>query len=532
MKNRILALLLIMCLSGTMTPALAEDAISMDEGIEAPVPEVSEDDAAILLEDTDTTEDDDEPEAPVEVTEIEEPLSDAISAESAAAPLSVVGHARVIEAVGVYDDASELIRESLPVDAVVYVETVTDDRAQVAFASVDGIVRGWMDAAVLMALDEAEVSALYASAGADPEAYRFIDDTLPLPLFDAVVEPLALSQTLAALSPGDALTLTVADGRAVTWFSEDEAVATVSEDGTVTAVSMGETNIFAVDADGQTDACEVRVTLLTQAAVMPDEVRFNVSKLNIGLGEVSNALQVILGSETGVDYIRELTFESAKTKYVTVNADGQLVGVKKGSSTITVHTSNGLKATCKVTVKSAPGKVTIAPSALTLNAGETKALTGKLNSSSAAGGITWSSSDEAVATVDANTGKVTAIAAGSAIITAKTYNNKTTTATVRVRPAPESLAFDEAELTLGVKQKVTLAAKLNPGADCEIRYATSDPKVVSIKGNTFTAAAAGTATITASTYNGLQATCVIHVESAPKSVTLPFKTLYLGQGDT
>ena len=76
-----------------------------------------------------------------------------------------------------------------------------------------------------------------------------------------------------------------------------------------------------------------------------------------------------------------------------------------------------------------------------------------------------------------------------------------------------------------------MAAKPDPGAECDITYHSSDTKVVSIKGTTFTAVAAGEATITASVYNGLTATCHFIVEAAPKSVKLPFKTLEIGEED-
>lgn len=295
------------------------------------------------------------------------------------------------------------------------------------------------------------------------------------------------------------------------------------------------TEAEAVDETAE-DAAEVEAeaeaALGASEGVQPDAVAFNVKTLNIGYEEVSEALQVILGTDETVEYARELTFISSKPKYVLVDEEGRLYGVKKGSSEVTVVTGNGLTATCKVTVKSAPSKVKIVPETLKLNAGEVYALTGKLNSSSAAGKVTWSSDNEAVATVDPDTGEVTAVESGWATIQATTYNGKTATCAVTVLAEPTELYFDEPAMTLGVKQKIVLDAKLNPGAECDITYTVSDPSVLTLKGTKLTAKAVGTATVTAQIYNGLTATCDITVEAAPKSVKLPYKKLTLGVGET
>lgn len=298
---------------------------------------------------------------------------------------------------------------------------------------------------------------------------------------------------------------------------DDPAIETIIEDP-------------AEEIESETDAADASAE---QTGIQPDTVRFNVKTLNIGLNETSTALQVILGSDPDVDYIRELTFTSSKTKYVKVDQNGVLKGVKKGgTSTITVTTANGKKATCKVTVKKAPSKVTVSAKSAKLSVGQTLKLTAKLNSSSAAGAIHWISSDESVAAVDTGTGLVTAVAPGKATVSAVTYNNKHADAEITVLAEPTLLYFDDETPTIGVGQKLTLAAHLNPGAECAIAYESLTPNIATVSGSTLTAVAEGTATIEASIYNGLFATCEVNVAAAPKSVKLPFSTLYLGVGQT
>ena len=104
---------------------------------------------------------------------------------------------------------------------------------------------------------------------------------------------------------------------------------------------------------------------------------------------------------------------------------------------ITVTTTDGGKtATCTVTVTNPAvpvQSVSLNKTELSLNVGESVTLTATVLPDNADNkAVTWSSSDAAVATVDSN-GKVSAVAAGSAVITVKTTDGeKTATCTVTV----------------------------------------------------------------------------------------------------
>ena len=105
--------------------------------------------------------------------------------------------------------------------------------------------------------------------------------------------------------------------------------------------------------------------------------------------------------------------------------NGKVVAVAPGTATITVKAANynyeETAATCTVKVSHDPkdNALTLSQSTLGLVAGESSALTATAKDPAAK--VTWSSSDTAVATVDA-AGKVTAVAAGTATIIAKTNN--------------------------------------------------------------------------------------------------------------
>ncbi len=139
---------------------------------------------------------------------------------------------------------------------------------------------------------------------------------------------------------------------------------------------------------------------------------------------------------------KNVAWSSSNSAVATVN-NGVVTAVANGTATITVTTEDGSKtATCAVTVEipTSGGDDTVAVTGVSLDktslsltsAGQTATLTATVAPSNATNKtVTWSSSDNAVATV--NNGVVTAVANGTATITAKTADgNKTATCTVTV----------------------------------------------------------------------------------------------------
>ncbi len=151
-------------------------------------------------------------------------------------------------------------------------------------------------------------------------------------------------------------------------------------------------------------------------------------KATVGVGETLGLTVEKTPAKAKTTY----RFRSSAPKVVYVSQKGKIEGKKKGKATITVTSANGKKASCKITVKKAPKKVSFTKKAITLNKGKSVKLKVKLPAGSASRKLIFTSKRKKVASVT-SAGKVTAKKAGTAKITVKTFNKKKAYITVRVK---------------------------------------------------------------------------------------------------
>lgn len=136
-----------------------------------------------------------------------------------------------------------------------------------------------------------------------------------------------------------------------------------------------------------------------------------------------------------------LSWSSSDKSIVSVE-DGTVTAVAEGTADITVSGGDNVSATCKVTV-SPEEEVEIEAESITLSTasadmliGESMTLTATvLPENTTDKTVTWTSSESSIAGVDDN-GTVTAVSAGTAVITATTVNGRTAECTVTVQAAP------------------------------------------------------------------------------------------------
>ncbi|MDE6017467.1 MAG: Ig-like domain-containing protein, partial [Muribaculaceae bacterium] len=267
------------------------------------------------------------------------------------------------------------------------------------------------------------------------------------------------------------------------------------------------------------------------------EVCFKRENLSMKVGG-STTLTPVFFPEYATD--QSVTWSSSDTTIATVDEDGKVTAVAEGETVITVTSSNEKTATIPVKVSTdfiAVESVTISAETLELKEGEIEKLTAEVSPEDATDtAVTWSSSNKAIATVDAD-GNVKALKVGTAVITAATSNNDVTaTCTVTVSPIlAESVTLNKNTAELKVGETVELSATVLPEntSDKTVKWTSSDDTVATVVDGVVTAIAIGEANITATCACGKESdTCVVTVVKTPvTSVSLGEDTLSLTEGE-
>ncbi|MBX2904911.1 MAG: Ig-like domain-containing protein [Taibaiella sp.] len=276
-------------------------------------------------------------------------------------------------------------------------------------------------------------------------------------------------------------TITLADLTAGgTWSSSNTAIATVSSGGLVIGVSAG----------------VVTISYTKSGCSKTRSVTVNATP-----GPISGSSTVCVGSTiTLTNTVPGGTWTSSSPTRATVDASGVVTGVSTGTVIITYATPCG-STTKTITVNSSLPAITGTAS---LCEGSTTTL-----SNTVAGG-TWTSSNPSVATVDATTGVVTGVTAGTAMITYATGGcSATTTVTVSAAPAP---IVGAGSICAGGTMTLTNAT---PGG----AWISSDTTVATVSGSGLVnGVAPGTATITYKLGTSCYTTAVVTVTAGPSPI--------------
>ena len=252
-----------------------------------------------------------------------------------------------------------------------------------------------------------------------------------------------------------------------------------------------------------------------------EKVSLNKSATILTEGESETLTATITPSNATGD--KTVKWSSSNEAVATVDSNGKVTAKKAGTAVITATSSNGKTAGCTVTVKQKEIAITgisLNKSTTSLTEGESETLTATITPSNATGDKTvkWSSSNEAVATVDSN-GKVTAKKAGTAVITATSSNGKTAGCTVTVKQkeiAITGISLNKSTTSLTEGESETLTATIAPSnatGDKTVKWSSSNTAVASVdSAGKVTAKKAGTAVITATSSNGKSASCTVTVK--------------------
>ena len=217
----------------------------------------------------------------------------------------------------------------------------------------------------------------------------------------------------------------------LTWSSSDEEVATVDETGLVTAVGAGEADITVSVADANiSSTTHIKVVILPTGVEAPETLSLELN------GEATKALGAKMTPEDATDV--KLAYLSSDESVATVDESGNVTAVGVGECTITTTivadttataedagvdsemlvVPENAKAETKVTVGKAIESITLDSNEGVLTVGNTHTIKATVFPEDATDkAVTWESSDESIATVDAE-GNVTAKGTGNVTIMA------------------------------------------------------------------------------------------------------------------
>ena len=182
-----------------------------------------------------------------------------------------------------------------------------------------------------------------------------------------------------------------------------------------------------------------------------------------------------------------------------------LLAIDYATGAYTYYTNSGSLAT----------GITISPNTLEMNSGTTTQLTAMLTPEGAFGSVTWTSSDENVATVDAN-GVVTGVAGGTCTITATVGGSlKTATCSIKVVQMVTSITLSQTSAVLELDDFVRLTATVLPenAANKNVVWSSNNENVAMVRSGRIDAYGYGSAIITceAADGSGVKATCVVNI---------------------
>lgn len=333
--------------------------------------------------------------------------------------------------------------------------------------------------------------------------------------------PKATLQLTAERTPADAT-------EGVVWSSSDTSVATVDQNGKVTAKAGGTVVITAASESGKVKVTyALTVVQPITSLKLVDENGKSVSKLSAvsgGEGTVyvlptpNKGVSCNLGytAPDGITATFDVAREDGKIP-VTISVSDDYSGT---SASVTIKdTLSGKSAKCTLSIVVKAQSITLSSDEIVLQKGKTATLKATLNPKTSKETVTWSSDDGDVATVDKN-GKVKAVGGGDCTITAKTDSGLEAVCTVKVIEYISKMSLDQTKLSVTSGSEAELELTVSPyreGVDFDIDCAISGSGISVEQQGDPVDSGDGTATITY---------CVGLGENCGTKATLTFKDAY------
>ena len=320
------------------------------------------------------------------------------------------------------------------------------------------------------------------------------------------------------------VTLSNASEDQIVWKSMDESVAIVDTNGTITGIRVGQTQIVATLRNGAFATVNVTVK---DPTIYAQSIEFNPSTIHVRPGDRVPMKPIVTPANAS---IQDIDYESDDPSIATV-INGVAEIYTEGTTKVTA-TLNGK--TAELTIISTSyipaTAVTITPSYIETHPNETVTLNAEVTPTNATDKtLTWTSNDTSIATVN-DKGVVSALKAGVVKITAKSKDNVSDSATVKITNVPvQKITLNTSAQQINVGSNYQLTATIFPSnaTNKSIVWTSSDSSIATVDSNGIvTGVKAGAATITAKIDN-VTDQCKITVTVPVTGITLDRNSMTL-----
>ncbi|MDE5791101.1 MAG: Ig-like domain-containing protein [Muribaculaceae bacterium] len=345
-----------------------------------------------------------------------------------------------------------------------------------------------------------------------------VADSINLTILPPLIDSIRLSANEMECIEGEQLQISpsispeYAPFECLKWSSSDENIAMVNENGLITALKYGECLITVTATDGSDVSASCKIIVKPRLA---ESIDLDYSEWN-GMPGDTFTISADVNPDNATN--KTLLWSSTDETVAIVNGHGMVTALSVGECIITATATDGsdVSASCKVVVKPRLAEsIDLDYSEWNGMPGDTFTISATVNPYNTTDKtVIWTSSNPEVANVD-DEGVVTAIGIGSTTITATTVNGLSASCEVTVLPVIAQfieLNIESADLEKG--ETLLLIATITPydTTDKTVTWTSSNPEVATVDENGLvTALGVGSSTITATTVNGLTATCEVTV---------------------
>ena len=309
------------------------------------------------------------------------------------------------------------------------------------------------------------------------------------------------------MNVGDTLQLkTSAKPTEITWSTSDNSVVQVDPTtGLVTAIGAGKATIYATRVDDALSTVYKQNNQLAYEITVIDGFGLSLTSMSVNVGDTQTLEALVTNSPNKEDIAFTIVNQANAAGVVptetlievTQSDDGKsftVKGVSPGVAHINVTQNiNGVikKATCVVYVTTPVGDISINPSSIQVDRGDTETVQLIFNPSAPTNNkVLWSSSNTAVATVegDSYTATITGVSGGSTTITVITEDGlKVATCDVYVREPVSGIKLNEttveSSMAVGQFQLVATVLPEGEGVNRNVTWTSSDPSVATVDEN-------------------------------------------------